>query len=310
MASLGYQILVLAPKEWLFHKVKDEKEGNFELKGVDLFGNLRVKGLYNIVKDFKPDVLYSNEPTYSGGSLQAVQVGKELGIKVAIFEWDNIYHTSPMEKKVLENADLFIAGCLGAKDILIQKGVNQNKIAVIPQIGIDTSLFKLKRIKKTFDTIFVGRITKNKGVDLISQAIKNLGLKHMWVGSFDEPSDLFGVKVGWVDYENLPNFYNKAKVFVIASIDTKDWIEQFNYSIGEALSCGLSVVTTNAGEIPNIWGNCPSVCIVPQNDINGLKIGIKEMLNYKGKNGRRFVIEKFSYKVIAKKLSEAFEGIV
>jgi glycosyltransferase involved in cell wall biosynthesis len=315
MASLGHQILVLAPREWLFHKVKDEKEGNFELKGVDLFGNLRVKGLYNIVKDFKPDVLYSNEPTYSGGSLQAVQVGKELGIKVAIFEWDNVFHTSVFEPKVLENADLFIPGCISAKDILIQKGVPKDKISEpIPQVGVDTSLFHKITVEKDYDLVYASGWALNKGYDLIQEVAKDLKLKIVWLGA-KRPFDImpkpieYGDVVGWVEYEKLPLYYNRAKLGIVASRDTKEWLEQFVYFIPECLLCEIPVVATNAGEVPRIWGSCKAVRIVRQNDVEALKEGIKEMLDYQGESGRKFVEENYSYPIIAQKLVKIFENM-
>jgi len=310
--SLGHTVRLLAPRRWMFHEVKDSEEGSFSVKGVELFGGLRVRGLLDLVRDFKPDILYSNEPTYSGGSLQAIQVGKELGVKVAVFEWDNVYHTSPLEPKVLENTDIFIPGCQGAKEVLIKKGVPRAKISEpIPQVGVDTELFRKLDVKKDYDLVYASGWTVNKGYDLIEKAAKDLNLRIVWLGA-KRPFDImpkpieYGNVVGWVAYEELPFYYNKAKLGIVASRDTKEWLEQFVYFIPECLSCEISVVATDAGEIPRIWGKCEGIRVVRQNDVDALKIGIEKMLNYKGENGRNFVLENFSYAKIAEKLVKAF----
>lgn len=303
---------MLAPRKWLFHEVKDLEEGSFSLKGVELFGGLRVRGLFDIAKDFQPDWIYSNEPTYLGGSLQAVQVGKELGVKVAVFEWDNIRHTSPMEPKVLEKATLFIPGCEGAREVLIQKGVPKDKLSKpIPQVGVDTDLFCKMNVEKDYDLVYASGWTLNKGYDLIQEAAKDLNLKIVWLGA-KRPFDImpkpieYGDVVGWIEYEKLPLYYNRAKLGIVASRNTKEWVEQFLYFIPECLSCEIPVVATDAGEVPRIWGECEAVKIVRQDNVEALKEGIMEMLNYKGESGRNFVLEKFSYEKVAEKLVKVF----
>jgi glycosyltransferase involved in cell wall biosynthesis len=313
-ASLGHSVRVLAPRKWLFHEVKDYDEGNFSIKGVELFGGLRVRGLSDEIRDFQPDWIYCNESTYSGGALQAVQVGQELGVKTVVFEWDNIYHTSPMEPKVLEKATLFIPGCEGAREILIQKGVPKDKLSEpIPQVGVDTDLFRKMTVEKDYDLVYASGWTLNKGYDLIQGAAKDLNLKIVWLGA-KRPFDImpkpieYGDVVGWIEYEKLPLYYNRAKLGIVASRNTKEWVEQFLYFIPECLSCEIPVVATDAGEVPRIWGSCKAVRIVRQNDVEALKEGIKEMLDYQGESGRKLVEENYSYPIIAQKLVEAFEN--
>jgi len=47
---------------------------------------------------------------------------------------------------------------------------------------------------------------------------------------------------------------NAADVFVYPSQRAKYWAEQFGFSIPEALSCGLRVITTKSGAIPEFFG--------------------------------------------------------
>jgi len=313
-SSLGHTVRLLPPRKWMFHEVKDSEEGSFSVKGVELFGGLRVRGLLDLVRDFKPDILYSNEPTYSGGSLQAVQVGKELGIKVVVFEWDNIRHTSPMEPSVLKNADLFICGCPGSLRVLVEKGVPKERIWHEPiiQVGVDTNLFKPFEAEKEFDTVTCSGFTENKGITSIKKTVQKLSLKHLWLGAsrpydrLSEPLD-YGYTPGWMEYEELPKWYNKAKLHILFSRDTPEWKEQNGpYANLEGLACGLPVVMSEAGDAPYFIKDCPAVKLIPQNDEEALKKAIMEMLNYKGESGRNFILERFSYGKIVEKLVRAF----
>jgi len=315
-ASLGHTVRVLAPRKWLFYEVKDYEEGKFSIKAVELFGGLRVRGLSDEVRDFQPDWIYCNESTYSGGALQAVQVGPEFGAKTAVFEWDNIYHTSPMEPKVLGDVDLFVCGCPGAKKVLLQKGVPEEKIWREPilQVGVDCDLFKPIKRDKEFNTVTCAGFTENKGVTDIKKAVREMGLKHLWLGTrrpydrLSEPLD-YGYTPGWMMYEQLPEWFNKARVHILFSRDTPEWREQnAPYANLEALTCGLSVVMTKAGDAPYFLKDCKAVRLIEQNDVKALKEGINEMLDYQGESGRRFVKENYSYLIIAQKLVEAFEN--
>lgn len=317
LASLGHTVRVLAPRKWLFHEVEDCEEGNFSIKGVELFGSLRVRGLLDEVKEFQPDVLYCNEPTFSGGALQAVQVGKSLGVKVAIFDWDNVRHTSPMELPVLKNADLFICGCPGAIRVMIEKGVPKERVWQEPiiQVGVDTDLFRPLETERDFDTVTCAGFTENKGLTSIKKVVRELGLRHLWLGAsrpydrLDEPLD-YGHVAGWQAYEELPKWYNRAKVHVLFSRDTPEWREQYGYAIAESLACGLPNIISDAGEFPAMWGDCEAVKVIPQGDTSKLRKALSEWIqdNLAIGSGRKFVIKNYGFRTTAQRLVKAFES--
>jgi len=316
MALRGHEVLVLAPRSWMFHHVDDEDDGSFHLRGVTFIGrSRRIRGFFDLVRDFDPDVVILSDESDFGQFLQAFQLKMEMGFTLVSFHWDNVPHWYGWEKGI-RVIDLFVAGCEGAKRVLTrEKGVFEDKVVgPIPQVGIDTGLFRPLDVEKVYDLIYVGGMTVNKGVHWIEKVARDLELKIVWVGtrrSFDiVPYPTFpthGDPVGWVDYERLPEWYNRAGVFVMYEMDTPIWKPQFGYACGEALLCGLHAVMSDAGDNVENWGNCDSVTIVPQGDIRALREGILDSLD-NVRDGRDWVIERYGKDVVAERWIRVLEG--
>src|SRR3989338_3414637 len=60
---------------------------------------------------------------------------------------------------------------------LIESGIPKEKIIYIPSIYIDSNVFKPMDLPKEYDLIFVGRLEKNKGLNLLLEAISNVKLQ-------------------------------------------------------------------------------------------------------------------------------------
>src|SRR3989338_9457231 len=59
-------------------------------------------------------------------------------------------------------------------EFLIKAGVPKEKIIYIPAIYLDTDIFKPTGVQKEYDLIFVGRLEKNKGIDLLLESLSIL----------------------------------------------------------------------------------------------------------------------------------------
>jgi glycosyltransferase involved in cell wall biosynthesis len=71
----------------------------------------------------------------------------------------------------------------------------------------------------------------------------------------------------------MPNIYGQADIYLNASI-----IDNMPLSIIEAFSCGLPVVSTNAGGIPYICENGETALLVEKNDYEALARGAIKLL--------------------------------
>ena len=247
------EVQVLAPERWR-EEVADPKY----VTPVETLYAGDIQRYMMIVEgkiiDFKPDWIVSMTEQWRQQTFINYQIAKWQGIKFACFRWENIRIddslSEPMrmiQRLVLDNADLLICGNKEAEEIT--KSQSKQPTVRLLETGIDTDTFKPVNVKKKFDVLYVGRQTPEKGLNTIKKACEGLNLH---------------INDGNTPYDKLPELMSSARVGVVGSIDQPGWKEQCCFVIGEMLACGLPVVSTNAGSIPEIWGDV--VWVVPQND--------------------------------------------
>lgn len=137
--------------------------------------------------------------------------------------------------------------------------------------------------------IFVGRLSKEKGIDKLLEAVKLLKdskIKVLIAGSLIHNSkvkDAYQKKLvelskdikeqiiftGYINQEELVYLYNISNVAVLPSM----WDEPAGLTMVEALSCGIPVITMNSGGIPEYVSNC---AVVLNKDDDNLVDIIKE----------------------------------
>ncbi|OGG69216.1 hypothetical protein A3F27_01585 [Candidatus Kaiserbacteria bacterium RIFCSPHIGHO2_12_FULL_53_13] len=131
--------------------------------------------------------------------------------------------------------------------------------------------------KGVFRAVYAGRLTTDKGPDLlVKAAVKLPDAVHMHIiGSGNEEKPLrdfiqnHGLEKrvflhGWKDREELYNFYRHSHVF----IHPCRWPEPFGRVVAEALMCGLPVIATeNSG--PS-WAAGDAGLTFRKNDVEGL----------------------------------------
>ena len=132
--------------------------------------------------------------------------------------------------------------------------------------GINTSIFRPVAKEKRFDLIFIGRFQKMKGLDILLEAISilwNQGLKLdlAIIGNFDERQKEFCRNlvhaecrkslnfVGTIPHDQVPDLINLSKVLVVPSR-----YESFSLPTLEAQACGVPVVASSVGGIPELVG--------------------------------------------------------
>jgi glycosyltransferase involved in cell wall biosynthesis len=166
-------------------------------------------------------------------------------------------------------------------------GVSLSKQSVVYN-GIDRSIFKPVKVKKNRnDIIFVGNIEDGKkGFIYLLKAIKMMksdvrlivvdgGAPHRKVTN--RVIDILGIRdkiffAGTATNEELVKLYSQSSAAIVPSV-----YEGFGFPAGEAMSCGVPVISSDGGALPEVVGDAGIV--VPARDHAALADAIDTLLN-------------------------------
>lgn len=216
-------------------------------------------GLSRIIH--REDIVHTAE-TYTPYTHQAVLLRKKDKIRKLICTcWETIPHNNEKfmhlrkwKKDAYRYVDIFHTPTNRAKDALVKEGVDPRKIKVI-HYGVDQAIFKpaSHRPHPRPVILCVSRLVPEKGMKYIDQAAKNLPLCDFWVigqGSYQFSSP--NIRTYSCLYRQMPRYYQQADIFFFPSVSTPTWEEQYGMALLEARSCGLPIVTTGSGAIPEV----------------------------------------------------------
>ena len=226
---------------------------------------------------------------------------------------------------------------------ILEKKFPSLRTAVIPLSGIDPIRFspsddsEKKILKNNLGLagktvfLFAGAIGYRKGLDGLIDAFAEIAKEDkdtmlILIGSGEYENQLSEkiiatgiseniLRKSWVNHEELINFLKVSDVFVYPSLPYGGWEEQFGYSIAEASLMELPVVSTNSGSIEEVVDDGVTGILVEPAQTQILAEAMRElkekpeMRSSMGRNGRKQIIEKYSYKTVAKKYSRFFESI-
>jgi glycosyltransferase involved in cell wall biosynthesis len=164
------------------------------------------------------------------------------------------------ERREYELATRIVAASTFSKQTLISQGVPAEKINVNPY-GVDLQLFHppaapRERNARPFRFLFLGLLTARKGVPLLLEAWRRMGLKdaELWLaGPATERAralvpELPGLKyVGKYPHRDLPDLLRQCDALVFPS-----YCEGFALVLLEALASGMPIITTEATAGPDL----------------------------------------------------------
>lgn len=269
--------------------------------------------------------------TYYGYTHQAVMAKRRGLIKRIISTvWEIIPHNNEgirgrinFKRQARENIDHFIAVTNLAKKALVKEGVSESKVSVIP-VGLDLQKFRPAigtKKGKTVNILCVARLVPEKGVeDLMKSFLKlsenNKHLHLTFIGDGPLRRDLSGFKnvhVKRVPYGQIHREYQKADIFCLPSRSTKTWVEQYGMALIEAMACGLPVITTSTGAIPEVCGEValysqPGNPRSLQTNLDKLIYNV-ELRRKMGREGRQRAVALYDHRHIALRLRQLYRRI-
>jgi glycosyltransferase involved in cell wall biosynthesis len=303
-------------------------------------------GLEHAVRNF--DILHAADTSHLF-SLQAARIKKKHGNKLVLTVWENIPFQDArrrvyrsISREVVQHTDIFLPVTQKSKDMLLVQGVPEAKIVVIPQ-PVDLQRFAPKPTGSSvrvalgcstedFVVMFIGRLHRSKGLEFLLEAVKRLlldrsmrsPLKLVVVGAgereriYKELAVRLGVGqhviwCGAVKHHDLPDYYAAADVFVLPSIPTDEWQEQFGMVLVEAMACGKPVISTLSGSIPDVVGQAGM--LVQPADHSALAHAIRQfvvnprMCEYYGRLARNHVTTTYAPEIVAAMTADVYREL-
>jgi len=230
-----------------------------------------------------------------------------------------------MEYKIIYNVDHIIAVSRQIYNELVDWArIPNEKVSYVPN-GVDTNYFKPSKDKKPF-ILFVGRLTKRKGADILIKAFARVSnklteYKLIIVGDGEEKTKLKNL-VKKLNIENYVSFmsnipmsllreiYAKASIFVLPSRG-----EGFPLSLLEAMSSGCAVIATKISGVVDVIDNGKNGLLVKPGDERDLSQTLEFLLSdgslikKLANNARKLVERKYNWDIIAKKTIKIYKNI-
>jgi glycosyltransferase involved in cell wall biosynthesis len=184
-----------------------------------------------------------------------------------------------------ELADYLICPSSHVIRSFVENGIARSKCILIPY-GVNKGLFKpYYQPKNEFIVICVGTIGVRKGQNYLFEALellaKRLSVKCILIGKVEDQfmpyynkyKHLF-THYDYIPHQELVDYYNKASVFVLPSLDEGLALVQL-----EAMACGLPIISTlNAGADAIIDDGIEGY-IVPIKDATAIALGVEKLYN-------------------------------
>lgn len=293
-------VMGVGPRFWRTMSIQDFVSPQYSIYGlpannegdIDLY---TLSGLDGLIERSNPDLIYCQAEARSMQAKAAARIAAVREIPFVIFVWENIRKYEKDDLEPLTYAKKIVCGNTDAIGLLPSEFMD--KAVWFPQVGVETSIFKPNpKIEKEFDVVYSGRMVPEKGVDVIREGCNVLGLKVNFITE--------------TPYSKLPDLLNAGEIFVSLPVTTPLWKEQSgSYAIMEAMACGLPVITTKCGAIPEYLDDAVTYC--QESDLKDFVIKLSKFKDSEGAFainasiiGEEYIKQKYSNDVLAKKLPQ------
>ena len=239
--------------------------------------------------------------------------------KPTIIRWPCL--PSRMARKLLNNYSNNIAG--GDIYPKIKEWCNN---AEYVEVGLDPNYFKppkKKPLKENIDFLFVGRLVKVKNLFYLMKGFykalkenKKIFLHIVGEGRERNRLEKLAEQLNISDFikfhgvlykENLLKIYQSSDVFLVTSE-----YESFCMVATEALACGLPVIGTKVGFLPNLITPGETGFLVELNNIKELKEKILffaknvDKIGEFGSKARKYIVKNISWEESAKRIEKIY----
>jgi len=306
-----------------------------------------VSGVAEALLAVRPHVLHLQEEPFSLIALQCALLCRVLcpSAQIVFYTFDNLnegfrYPYRPsmfygvVQRVVHRLSRVGAASCLDAGRILRSRGF-EGPIRYVP-LGVDPGRYRppgeergAERARRGLDGFvvgYVGRLLAMKGIDTLVDAMPAVPgdwtLLVLGAGPERERVEARARQRGIADrvrivpgvpHEEVPRWLGLLDVMVLPSRTTGKWKEQFGRVLTEAMACGVPVVGSSSGAIPEVIGDAGR--IFPEGDSGLLGEILAELAGNAARRrrlaeaGHRRVLEHFTWEVVTRQWREIWDGL-
>jgi L-malate glycosyltransferase len=295
-----------------------------------------------LVKRIKPDLLNAHYASGYG------TVSRFIGYSPTLLNvWGSDVFEFPHQSK--RNYQILVSNLLAADYIASTSMVMRDEVLKLTSIekeisltpfGVDTDVFKEIPVEKdNSDTIKIGIVKGLKAyygveyliraIPILIQKLKDNGAEPLAskliveiVGhgplyeSLKELADSLGVGTiidfkGEIPHSDVPKVLNTFDIYCAPSI-----AESFGVAVLEASACGLPVIVTDVGGLPEVVMDNETGFIVKAKDPQALAEKLYQLVlnpdlrKTMGKNGKQFVSDYYSWEKSVDRMEEVYRKVV
>jgi len=305
-----------------------------EMRYVYLSANLHLR-------EFSPDVLVVENGAGAFAYTQALLYRQRYAphARTVFFTWWNLPYRSrqpfrAIERYNLQRSDGAIAGNRDAAAILETHGY-AGPLLILPQLGVDETVFCPQDYSEKRRSLglgefvigYAGRLVPEKGLNVLMDALEEFSgafeLLIIGRGPLEPALREWGEGLGpqqrlhllpSVPHSEIAAWMNAMDVFVLPSLTTDFWKEQFGHVLVEAMACEVTVVGSSSAEIPNVIGDAGYVVL--EGDPAALRTTLQNLANHPKERagmaarGRARVIAHYTHARIAHMTIKFFKGLL
>ncbi|MBI4492335.1 MAG: glycosyltransferase family 4 protein [Chloroflexi bacterium] len=279
-----------------------------------------------------PDLVHVDEEPYNLATFLATRQALAVGARPLFFTWQNLARRYPppwrwTERYVLQHSAFALAGNAEAEQVLRAKGY-RGPSACVPQFGVDERHFQPAPCEPEgpFTLGFVGRLVEEKGILVLLEALAGLAgpWRALLIGSgplrelaLQRIASLgLGERVRLetsVPSTQMADRLRGLHALALPSLTRPHWKEQFGRALVEAMACGLPVVGSQCGEIPNVVGEAG--LLVPEGDVPALREALDRLRRDPalrqelGRRGRERVLQRYTHTRIAAETARVYRQV-
>ncbi len=310
---MRYRLLGVNRK--LYKKALNQKADVYHFHDPEL-----IPWVVKLKKKTRARVIYDVHEDYPKQILSKYWIPKILRKIISIFI--NFY-----EKRMVKNFDYVITVGEEIEERFRKNNSNVETIKNFPDVEKFRNIKKEKNNESIFNLIYIGGISKVRGINQLVQAMEYLPkeVKLTLFGKFspeeykEEVKKIKGFEkteyLGWISFDKMPYQLFKSDIGVICFLPEPNHINSCPNKLFEYMVAELPVIASNFPSWKEIVeGNNCGICVnplEPEEIAKAVKYLIRHPKEAKkmGENGRKAVLEKYNWENESKKLLNIYSSL-